>query len=149
MEDVNRYFNLIKHNVNLLDLLTGDRPKHLKDEDFSDWQVTVIFYISCIYMKTVCSLFDIDIQDHYTLHSMINTRKELSLYPISKDYRHIEEAARDARYEGRKFDKDYLIKRILEKYNKVRDCAVFIIRQKGINNVVHADIKPFLDRINK
>lgn len=77
MEDVNRYFNLIKHNVNLLDLLTGDRSKHLKDEDFSDWQVTVIFYISCIYMKTVCSLFDIDIQDHYTLHSMINTRKEL------------------------------------------------------------------------
>ena len=61
----------------------------------------------------------------------------------------IKEAARDARYEGREFDKDYLITRILEKYNKVRDCAVSIIRQKGINNVVHADIKPFLERLNK
>lgn len=149
MEDVNRYFSLIKHNVNLLDLLTGDRTKHLKDEDFSDWQVTVIFYISCIYMKTVCSLFDIDIQDHYTLHSIINTRTDLSLYTISKDYRHIEEAARDARYEGRKFDKEYLIKRILEKYNKVRDCAVSIIKQKGVGNVVYADIKPLLERLKK
>ena len=100
-------------------------------------------------MKTVCSLFDIDIQDHYTLHSIINTRTDLSLYSISKDYRHIEEAARDARYEGRKFDKDYLIKRILEKYNKFRDCAVFIIRQKGIDQVINADIKPFLDRLKK
>lgn len=146
MNAVEKYSDLIRHNVRLLDLLTGERPGHLRDEDFSDWQVTVIFYISCVYIKTVCSLFNIDVQDHYTLHQIINTRKDVSLYQIAKYYRHIEEAARDARYEGRKFDREYLVERIIEKFDKIRDCAVSIIKQKGITDVINADIRPFFNR---
>ena len=145
MSNVNNYLNLIEHNVRLLELLTGIRPQHLEKEDFSDWRVTIVFYISCIYIKAACSLLGIDIQDHFTLHSIINTQKEF--LPISKYYRHIEEASRDARYEGRKFDKNFITKRILPKFNEVRDCAVSLIKQKGVSNITGVDIKPFLDRL--
>ena len=146
MSDVIRYISLIEHNTRLLDLLTGNLPKHLEKEDFSGWQVTTIFYISCIYIKAVCSLSNINIQDHYALRNEINANKDL--LSISKFYRHIEEASRDARYEGRKFSKDFIINIILPKFNKVRDCAATIIRQKGILNIIGVDIKPFLNRLS-
>ncbi len=145
MSDVNRYFHLIEHNVKLLDLLTGECPQHLENEDFSGWQVTVIFYISCIYIKAACCLFGINIQDHYALRKIINTEKDF--LSISKFYRHIEEASRDARYEGRKFSKDFIINTILPKFNTIRDCIINIIKRKGINTVICVDIEPFLARL--
>src|SRR5574341_1389160 len=110
MSDINRYFHLIEHNVKLLDLLTGYRPKHLEKEDFSGWEVTVIFY-------------------------------------ISKFYRNIEEASKDARYEGKKFSKIFMINTILPKFNIIRDCIINIIKRKGVNTVVSVDIEPFLARL--
>jgi hypothetical protein len=140
MGNIDKYLELIKHNSKLLDLITGNRPEHLTHEDFSDWQVTVMFYISCIYLKAVCTLHNIDIQDHHKLRETINTNQSLKkLWNISKDYRHIEESSRDARYEGRKFDKNN-IERLLRKFYNVRDCAIGIIKDKGINNVPIIDL---------
>ncbi len=144
MSSINNYLELIEHNSKLLDLITGTRPGHLIKEDFSDWQVTIIFYMSCIYLKAVCFLFGEDVQDHYTLRQKINTRKEL--YTIAKYYRHIEEASRDARYEGRKFDKDFIVKTILPKFNKVQDCAIAIIKNKGNTSAQRTKIDFMLDR---
>ncbi len=145
MDNVDRYINLIKHNINLLDLLSGQLPGHLSEEDFSDWCVTIIFYILCIYMKAVCALMGEDVQDHYTLRQLINTKPEL--YNIAKFYRHIEEDSRNARYEGKTYNREYLLNRILPKFNTVRDCAINIIKKHGIVNIPAMDIKIFLDRI--
>ena len=108
MSNIPSYLKIIEHDFKLLDLLTGERPNHLKNEDFSDWEITIMYYITCIYLKAVCQLFDKDIQDHYTLKRQINTLPEL-IY-ISKSYRHLEEASRDARYEGRTFLINILLK---------------------------------------
>ena len=146
MNDALKYLNLIEHNVKLLDLLTGNKPRHLENEDFSDWQVTVIFYISCIYIKALCSLSNINIQDHYALRNEINTNKDL--LPISKFYRHIEEASRDARYEGRKFQKNFIVNTILPKFNRIRDCAIDLLRKKGITDVSGVNIESLLSRLS-
>ncbi|MCG2712876.1 MAG: hypothetical protein L6416_11225 [Candidatus Omnitrophica bacterium] len=146
MDKIDSYFALIKHNVNLLDLLTSkQRPPHLVQEDFSDWCVTTIFYILCIYMKAFFTLMGKDVQDHYTLRQLINTTSEL--YAIAKYYRHIEEASRDARYEGKKYSKDYLIDRILLKFEKVSECIEKILRKHKVNNIPKIDIKSLLERI--
>ena len=147
MSDTTKYLNLIEHNVKLLDLISGIRPDHLKDNDFSDWQGTIIFYMSCIYLKAVCVLFDEDVQDHYTLRQLINTRKEIYEDGITKHYRHIEEASRDARYEGRKFDKVYVENRILPKFYKVRDRAVKILKENNVNNIPETNIDFLLSRL--
>ena len=144
MENIDKYLELIKHNSKLLDLITGSRPEHLTHEDFSDWQVTVIFYISCTYLKAVCMLYGEDVQDHHKLRTIINTNKEL--WGIARPYRHIEESSRDARYEGRKFDKEYIEGRLLPKFYKVRDCAVGIIKGKGIDNVPIVDLSFLSER---
>ena len=147
MSDTTKYLNLIEHNLRLLDLISGTRPSHLKDDDFSDWQVTIIFYMSCIYLKAVCVLFDEDVQDHYTLRQMINTRKEIYEDDIAKYYRHIEEASRDARYEGRRFDKASVENRILPKFYKVRDRAVKILKDNNVNDVPDTNIDFLLSRL--
>jgi len=141
---IENYLSLIKHDLNLLDLLTGKLPAHLENEDFSDWEVTILFYINCIYLKAVCRLFGEDIQDHYSLRQIINTHNELT--SIAKAYRHLEEDSRDARYEGRKFNKEYITKRLLPKFIQVRDCAVTIIKKNGITNAPSVDPTPFLTR---
>jgi len=142
--NINNYLDLIKHDLNLIDLLTGTRPNHLTKEDFSDWQVTTLFYIDCIYLKAVCRLFGEDIQDHHALRQIINTRAEL--WNIAKAYRHLEEDSRDARYEGRKFDKAYISTRLMPKFMQVRDCAVALIKKNGIDNVPSVDPTSFLNR---
>lgn len=147
MENIDKYLELIKHNSKLLDLITGSRPEHLTHEDFSDWQVTIIFYISCIYLKAVCLLHNIDIQDHHKLRETINTNQSLKeLWEIAKYYRHIKESSRDARYEGRKFKKEYLTGRLLKEFYIVRDCAVRIIKGKGIDNVPIVDLSFLSER---
>jgi hypothetical protein len=50
MSEASKYFDLITHDLKLFDLLTGKMPKHLAEEDFSDWHVTVLFYMACIYL---------------------------------------------------------------------------------------------------
>lgn len=144
MSEIKNYLQLITHNSKLLDLLTSTYPEHLENEDFSDWKVTILFYMSCVYIKAVFCLFGIDIQDHYTLRQLINTRKELNL--IAKPYRHIEEASRDARYEGRKFANQYIVERLLPKFNAVRDCANGLFKQHKILDIPTIDVEPFFKK---
>jgi hypothetical protein len=132
MHIINKYLNLIRHDSNFLKLITEGRSDHLKDEDFSDWQVTVISYISCFYVKTAIYILTGEVlQFHHEIHHKINSIPEL--LAIARPYRKTEEPSRQARYDGRKFDKDYLTKRILPNFNKVRDCAVSIIKNKVPN----------------
>ncbi|MEK6647416.1 MAG: hypothetical protein AABY84_12170 [Candidatus Firestonebacteria bacterium] len=145
MSNIPSYLKIIEHDFKLLDLLTGERPNHLKNEDFSDWEITIMYYITCIYLKAVCQLFDKDIQDHYTLKRQINTLPEL-IY-ISKSYRHLEEASRDARYEGRTFPHKYIIERLLPKFYSIRDCAVNLFKKYNISNIPEVDPQTFLKRL--
>ncbi|GAX62481.1 glyceraldehyde-3-phosphate dehydrogenase/erythrose-4-phosphate dehydrogenase [Candidatus Scalindua japonica] len=133
MVNIDKYLNLVEHNSNLLRLITEKPSGSYKDVDFSDWQVTIIFYISCIYLKSVCSIFGLDVQNHFTIRKTMNERDELR--PIFNDYRKIEEASRDARYEGKKFEERIIKKRILPRFNTVRDCVVEIIKNNGISKV--------------
>jgi len=138
------YFSLIIHNKNLLEVIALNIPDHLEGEDFSDWKVTLSFYIICIYVKTYLNLIGIDVQDHYTLKQHINTIDDL--IPIAKNYRHIEEASRDARYEGRKYDDNYLTNRILPKYNQIRNKLIALLKKKysGAENVPNIKIENYL-----
>jgi hypothetical protein len=147
MSDITKYLNLVEHDTRLLDLITGTRPDHLKDDDFSDWQVTIIFYMSCIYLKAVCVLFGEDVQDHYTLRQLINTRKEIYEDNIARYYRHIEEASRDARYEGRRFDKEFIEDRILPKFYKVKERAISILKDNDVTDIPETDIGFLLERL--
>lgn len=144
MSDVEKYLKLVKHDFDLLDILTSKLPPHLSSENFSDWQVTNLFYMSCIFMKSACALLGEDVQDHFTLRQIINTRSEL--YSIARNYRHLEEASRDARYEGRVFEKDYILNRLVPKFNSVRDCIVDLLSQNSIQGIPSIDVEPFFKR---
>ena len=144
MSEVQKYCNLITHDLRLFDLLTGKMPDHLAKEDFSDWQATVLFYMACIYLKTACSFLGIDIQDHFTLRQTINNRKEF--FSIAKIYRHLEEASRDARYEGRRFEKSYIVDRLIPKFISVRDCMVHFLKQNNISDIPSIEVENLLTR---
>jgi hypothetical protein len=144
MPSLQDYLRLVEHDRDLLDLITQPLPDNLAEADFSDWQVTTLFYICCIYMKAVCSIAGEDVQDHYTLRQLVNTRPEL--LTIAKDYRHIEEASRDARYEGRTFDREFLLTRMLPKYNAVRDRAVELLKNANVGDIPSVDAAPLLQR---
>lgn len=144
MSDVERYLDLVQHDLNLLDLLTSSLPAHLSNEDFSDWQVTNLFYMACIFLKSACALIGEDVQDHFTLRQIINDREELR--NIAKNYRHLEEASRDARYEGRVFDKNYILDRLVPKFNSVRDCVHGLLTQHNIQAISTVAVEGFFNR---
>lgn len=123
--DPGKYFRLVEHDRDLLDLLSA-LPPHLINRDFSDWVVTTTFYITCIYMKAYFQTKGIDIQDHITIRKLINT--DPTVVSIAYDYRKLEEASRDARYEGRTFDANKLKERVLSHYNRIRLHLVGIIK---------------------
>ncbi len=142
--DTEKYLKLISHDLKLFDVLTGPGPAHMANEDFSDWQVTVLFYMACIFLKSACALLGEDVQDHFTLRQIINNRTEL--YSIARDYRHLEEASRDARYEGRTFDKSYIITRLVPKFNAVRDCVVKLLQINRVSSIPSVNLEQFLSR---
>lgn len=126
-----RYIQLAEHDIRLLALISNqDRKQSGTLEDFSDWKVTIIFYISCILMKAVCSLWGEDIQNHYMLRRIINERPEL--YSIARDYRKLEEASRDARYEGRTFEPAFIVQRVIPKFNSIRDQVFLLLNNAGV-----------------
>lgn len=139
-----KYLALVEHDLRFIDLITSKHPPHIENEDFSDWKVTLMFYVCCVYLKAVCVSFGENVQDHYSLRQILNSRPEI--WSIAKHYRHIEEASRDARYEGRKFDQDYILNRLLPKFIKVRDQIVKVLKSKRVGNIPVADPEPFLRR---
>lgn len=145
MDGYEKYFRLIEHNLKLLDLFTFEPPSHLKKEDFSDWIVTILFYIACIYLKALFSFYGEEIQSHYALRQQLPREKEL--YKIIKPYRHLEEASRDARYEGRTFSCNYIIDRLYPKFVKVRDSVIEIFRKDKIATVPIVEPLPYLERL--
>ncbi len=139
-----KYLALVSHDLKLFDLVTRLIPSSASKEDFSDWQVTILFYMACIFLKAACSLLGEDVQDHFMMRQIINNRQEF--YSIAKAYRHLEEASRDARYEGRVFDKQYILDRLIPKFNSVRDCIVDLLKQKNISNIPSIEVEPLLKR---
>lgn len=145
MESMKIYFKLIEHDLRLLELLTGKFPPSFEKEDFTDWIVTVLFYIACIYLKALFQFFGKNIQTHYALKEQLYDRAEL--FHIIKPYRHLEEASRDARYEGRTFPPEYIINRLYPKFRIVRDCVVEIFYKNGIRDIPAVEPLPLLRRL--
>jgi len=96
LSNIKNYFELIEHDFKVLDLLTEEYPPNLKNEDFSDWIITLLYYISCIYIKAYFQSIGVNIQNHQALKEGIS--RSSKLYFIFIPYRKLEEASRDARY---------------------------------------------------
>lgn len=134
---IQRYIDLVVHDFNVLGLLTRASRQDPSIGNISDWQVTLLFYICCVYAKAACKTLGVDIQDHFSLRQFLNT--EPRLVYVARSYRKIEEASRDARYEGRTFDIDYIRDRILPNFISVRDAMVNLLEQQGVINVPKID----------
>lgn len=145
-DQINKYIKLIENNSRFFDLITGRRLTNLNNADFSGWQVTTIFYISCIYFKTVAVVFEVDVRDHHSLRQMLNTEEEIWRGGIAKSYRYLEEASRDARYEGRAFTEKMIKERILFKFEKVKERAIYILEKNEITNVPDVNLRALFER---
>jgi hypothetical protein len=143
-QEVDKYFEMIKHDFDVLDFLTSPPPKNLEKSDFSDWQITLIFYISCIYVKAVLGSKGVDIENHFSLRREITADPDLR--KIFRKYRQLEEASRDARYEGRTFDRSYITGVLLPKFYMVRDCMLAVLKSRGFTNAPLVDPAPFFKR---
>ena len=139
---VEKYLRLIEHDFGVLELLTASAKRAQPPKDVSDWQVTLIFYITCIYIKALGRSFGRDIQDHYGLRQWLNTEPDLVV--IARPYRHIEEPSRDARYEGRRFDQAFLLLRIVPNFLQVRDHVADLLEKRGAKAVPRIDPAPLL-----
>lgn len=137
---VEKYLRLIEHDFGVLELLTASAERAKPPRDVSDWQVTLIFYITCIYVKALGRSFGRDIQDHYGLRQWLNTEPDLLV--IARPYRHIEEPSRDARYEGRTFDRDFILKRIVPHFVLVRNHLAGLLEKRGATAVPRVDPAP-------
>jgi len=142
--EVEKYLKMVSHNFETLDFLTSAPPPNLKQIDFSDWQVTMIFYICCIYVKSVMGAAGIDIENHYSLRREITSHPDLK--KIFNKYRKLEEASRDARYEGRKFEKRYILETILPRFFFIRDCVVEVLKKSGYTSVPVLNPTPLFQR---
>ncbi len=119
MTDAVRHFiYLTEHHHKLFDLLTGKLPEHLKNENFSDWQATTIFYMACILVKALCVTLNEDPKSHFEIRQL--TYKNSELQSFAKEYRKLEEASRQARYDGRTFDKSYIEDRLIPHFNLIK-----------------------------
>ena len=130
-----RYLRLIEHDREVLRHVT-DGPAAAGDA--SDWQITILYYILCLYMKALGSLRGLDFQDHYGVKQWLNSAPEL--LAIAKPYRKAEEWSRDARYEGRRFTVVEKA-RFLGWFNAVRSCVIQLLTSEGVTDL------PRIDRI--
>jgi hypothetical protein len=99
-----QYVSIATHHYDVLTMLvrhTDDESSPAVVSDITDWQVTFLYYVLCLEVKAVAAARNKELQDHYAVKQWINTENDLT--SIARSYRKIEEWARDARYEGRRF----------------------------------------------
>jgi hypothetical protein len=131
--DPSVYFKLIEHDRDELDLVSHKAPSGC---DTSDWQVTVLYYILCLYMKAFGKVCGRELQDHYSIKQWLNS--ESRLIPIARPYRKAEEWSRDARYEGRRFSSQEM-KRFLEWFQSVRQHVASLLSTAGVTGLPDID----------
>ncbi|MGA2261370.1 MAG: hypothetical protein ABSH28_08035 [Acidobacteriota bacterium] len=127
------YFKLIEHDRDVLQLVSHNaRPGC----DTSDWQITILYYILCLYMKAFGRVCGRELQDHYSIKQWLNS--ESRLIPIARPYRKAEEWSRDARYEGRRFSSKE-VERFLGWFKFVRQHVAGLLSTAGITNLPNID----------
>jgi len=140
--EAGRYLELLKHDLTVLQLLTEAAESRDPPEDVSDWQVTLLFYLACIHVKAAGCLYSERFDDHLSLRDWMNRAPEM--VKMTKDYRKLEEASRDARYEGRLFSPREIRLDQLPRFEAVRDHIVSVLRSKGMTGITHVDPGQFL-----
>jgi hypothetical protein len=144
-DPVREFIYLAEHNLKLFDLLTGQLPKHIKDEDFSDWQVTIIFYMACILVKALCATLNEDPRSHLDIRQLIHNKNEFQSF--AKEYRKLEEASRQARYEGRTFLKSYIEERLVLNFNVIKQNIGSALKKKNKTIILpNLDLLSLLNR---
>jgi len=134
LEASSHYLRLIEHDREVLRLLTEQPSPAL---DTSDWQITIFYYILCLYMKALGSVGGLEFQDHYAIKQWLNSTPELVV--IAKPYRKAEEWSRDARYEGRLFN-DSERTRFLNWFTIVRAHLTQLLRSAGVTNLPQIEL---------
>jgi hypothetical protein len=123
--DVQKYLNLLGHDLRVLQLLSEAASRGKPPDDVSDWQVTILFYLACLYVKAVGCLYGKRFDDHISLRQWINS--ETDMLGIARDYRKLEEASRDARYEGRRSPKEAMVRVQIPRFETVRNHVVNLL----------------------
>ncbi|MDA0837812.1 MAG: hypothetical protein O3B01_13580 [Planctomycetota bacterium] len=140
--EVQKYLELLKHDLKVLRLLTDAAKSSNPPEDVSDWQVTLLFYLACIYVKAAAQLYGERFDDHISLRGWLN--REQDMIAMTRDYRKLEEASRDARYEGRLFSPREIEQEQLSRFETVRDHVVDVLRGKGVTRITEIDPRAVL-----
>lgn len=139
--DVDRYLKLVQHDLDALGFLSRGAEASSPPTDVTDWKVTFLFYITCIYVKALGRTRSIDFQDHYQVKQWLNTTPDL--LPMTRSYRKLEERSRDARYEGRIFTPTEMAA-ALRWFDDVRDLVVGLLKTAGVANVPRVAPSPWL-----
>jgi hypothetical protein len=137
LPQVQRYQDLLKHDLAVFELLTQAAKAKKPPEDVSDWQVTLLFYLACVYVKLAGCLYSKRFDDHISLRQWINTENDM--LAITRDYRKLEEASRDARHEGRRFAPVEIRSVQLRRFESVQDHVVAVVAAKGVPGVTRID----------
>ena len=130
------YLFLVQRDADCLRLLAQAARSEYPGRDVSDWIVTIHFYILCVYVKALGSCRQQNFQDHYAIRQWLNT--EPDLLGIARPYRKVEEASRDARYEGRLFAPPE-IQRFHQWFQEARDQFVALLRKEGVTQIPNPD----------
>jgi hypothetical protein len=98
---MNPFFNQAKHNQDFLECIKEKFPN-----DFYDWKITIIFYISIHLLKCLAHKKGVDIgHTHYDIENSLNPRRsarQVFQFPdwAWKNYSRIFKYSKDSRYDG-------------------------------------------------
>jgi len=143
VQEARRYLELAEHDCRVLRILRRacDDPRAgaLREEDTTDWQVALVYYILCIEVKALGCCRGMELQDHYTIKRWLNDEPELR--EVARPYRKAEEWSRDARYEGRRFDEREM-RRYLSWFGAVHDHLARLLNGEGLSVPGSVDPRP-------
>jgi hypothetical protein len=131
------YLSIVRRNEETLKVLSvaADQAKH----DASDWIITIHFYILCLYAKALGVCRGQNFQDHISIRRWLNT--DADTMPMAKSYRKVEEASRDARYEGALFTSTDC-QRFERWFLDARDHLVRLLKKQGFKPPVVIPVPP-------
>jgi len=111
-EEAIRYLQIAEHDYCIGRFLArGPQDNPTSPEmlgDTTDWQIALLYYTLCLEVKALGSSRGFELQNRYELRQWLNSEQDV--IDIAKPYRKAEEWSRDARYEGRVFSRQELVR---------------------------------------
>jgi len=130
-----------EHHFLVLTFVSRTAESTTPATDVSGWKGTLAYYVACLFLRALAHQRGRTFIRHVEANSWMFSQSDLM--PITSSYRSLEERSRNARYDGKQFNR-LKLQEVADWYDQVMDLLVSLLKSAGLAGAIKPDVRRWL-----